>query len=175
MSIPLTVTEILRDHVTLEVESLDRMYLNVYVPHLQHERGVVAFFRYQPEQTFASSALMAPMSQAFVTAINTFVKAHQISLITFPKGPRKDDLVAKHLARFQSEEGVLFVGKAQEKISTFRTEKRRNPDTGRPYPWIVRSPGLVNQYYLAHSVNQGVPESPRVRPTRLCPGGGHCV
>ncbi len=46
MSIAQTVTEVLREHVTLEVESIDRMYLNVYVPQLQHERGVVAFFRH---------------------------------------------------------------------------------------------------------------------------------
>lgn len=46
MSILQTATKVLRQHVTLEVESIDRMYLNVYVPQLQHERGVVAFFRY---------------------------------------------------------------------------------------------------------------------------------
>jgi hypothetical protein len=43
---------------------------------------------------------------------------------------------------------VDFVGKAQEKASVFRTEKRSNPDTGRSYPWIVRSMALVNQYYF---------------------------
>ena len=32
MSIPRTVTEVLKEHVTLEVEGIDRMYLNVYVP-----------------------------------------------------------------------------------------------------------------------------------------------
>jgi hypothetical protein len=148
MSIPQTVTEVLRQHVTLEVESIDRMYLNVYVPQLQHERGVVAFFRYHRGQTFASSALMAPISQAFVAAINAFVQEHQIPLITFQKGQRKDNIAAEHLARFQPEEGVLFVGKAQEKITTFRTEKRRNPETGRTYPWIVRSTAPVNQYYF---------------------------
>jgi hypothetical protein len=31
MSVPRSVAEILRDHVTLSVESIDRMYLNVYV------------------------------------------------------------------------------------------------------------------------------------------------
>ncbi len=35
---------ILRQQVTLELESIDRMYLNLYVPQLQHERGVVTFF-----------------------------------------------------------------------------------------------------------------------------------
>jgi len=148
MSIPLTVSEILRQHGTLEVESIDRMYLNVYVPQLQHERGVVAFFRYHRGQRFASSALMVPISQAFVTAINAFVQEHHLPLIPFQKGQRKDDMAAEHLARFQSDEGGLFVGKAQEKISTFRTEKRRNPETGQTYPWIVRSTAPVNQYYF---------------------------
>ena len=31
MSVPRSVAEILADHVTLEVEGIDRMYLNVYV------------------------------------------------------------------------------------------------------------------------------------------------
>ena len=45
MSVPQTAATILREHVTLEVESIDRMYLNVYVPHLQHTTGIVSFFR----------------------------------------------------------------------------------------------------------------------------------
>jgi hypothetical protein len=32
MGIPRTVADVLRQHVTLEVEGIDRMYLNVYVP-----------------------------------------------------------------------------------------------------------------------------------------------
>jgi len=39
MSVARTVAEILGEHVTLEVESIDRMYLNVYVPKLQYEAG----------------------------------------------------------------------------------------------------------------------------------------
>ena len=148
MSIPLTVTEILRDHVTLEVESLDRMYLNVYVPPLQHARGVAAFFRYHRGQTFASSVWMAPISHAFVAAITAFVEEQAVPLIAFPKGQRKDVVAAEHLARFPQAEGLLFVGKAQEKVPVFRTEKRRNPDTGRTYPWIVRSTALVTQFYF---------------------------
>ena len=58
MSLPRTVAEILREHVTLEVEGIDRMYLNAYVPGLQYESGVAAFFRRHRGQPFASSALM---------------------------------------------------------------------------------------------------------------------
>jgi hypothetical protein len=43
---------------------------------------------------------------------------------------------------------VLFISKAQEKATVFRTEKRKHPQTGKTYPWIVRSTAMVNQYYV---------------------------
>ena len=66
----------------------------------------------------------------------------------FHKGQRKDDVMAEHLRAFDKDEGVVFIGKAQEKAPVFRTEKRRNPKTGQPYPWIVRSSAMVNHYYV---------------------------
>ena len=66
----------------------------------------------------------------------------------FGKGERKDDVAAEYLARFEQEEGVLFIGVAQEKVSAIRTEKRHNPETGQSYPWLVRSTAMVNQYYF---------------------------
>jgi hypothetical protein len=93
---------------------------------------------------------MAPISLAFVAAIERFVRAHGVPLITFSKGQRKDDVAKEHLARFTAAgktDGVLFVGKAQEKASVYRTEKRRTVD-GRTYPWLVRTTALVNQYYV---------------------------
>jgi len=148
MSIPRSITEILRDRVTLEVEGIDRLYLNVYVPRLQRESGVASFFRFHRGHAFASSALMDPISKSFLGAIEEFAKKHQIPVVSFKKGQRKDDVAAEYKAGFAGEEGVLFIGKAQEKVPIFRTEKRRNPQTGATYPWIVRSTGLVNQYYF---------------------------
>lgn len=148
MSISQTVTDVLRDRVELEVESIDRMYLNVYVPDLQYEKGVVSFFRYHRGATFASSALMAPISQAFVQGIESYAKAGDIPLIRFEKGQRKDDIAAAYRDESGEREGIYVIGKAQEKVSTFRTEKRRNPQTGASYPWIVRRSALVNQYYF---------------------------
>jgi hypothetical protein len=58
MSIARSVTEVLRDRVTLAVEGIDRLYLNVYVPRLQSESGVAAFFRFHRGHAFASSALI---------------------------------------------------------------------------------------------------------------------
>ena len=148
MSLPRSVAEILREHVTLEIEGIDRMYLNVYVPQLQREGGVASFFRFHRGYPFASSVLMDPISKDFIHRIEGFVKQHGLDLVTFTKGQRKDDLAADYRARFPGAEGILFVGKAQEKTPVFRTEKRTNPATGQKYPWLVRSTAMVNHYYF---------------------------
>ena len=63
MSVARSVAEVLRDHVTLEIEGIDRMYLNGYVPKLQYVEGVVHFFRKHRGYAFASSALMDPITK----------------------------------------------------------------------------------------------------------------
>jgi hypothetical protein len=148
MSVPRSVADVLAHHVTLEVEGIDRMYLNVYVPQLQREVGVASFFRYHRGFQFVSSALMDPVSKAFVAAMEAFAKREGIPVVHFRKGQRKDDIAAEHLARFKQQEGVLFIGKAQEKTPVFRTERRRNETTGVTYPWLVRSTAMVNHFYV---------------------------
>ncbi len=139
-----SVATILREHVTLDVESIDRMDLNVSVPLLQRAARVVGFFRHHRGATCASSALMEPISTAFVAALERYARVQGPPLLTFAKGQRKDDVAAEHLTRFQEREGIRFIGIAQEKAHVFRTEKRRNPQTDQPYPWIVPSTALVN-------------------------------
>ena len=148
MSVPRSVADVLQNHVTLEVEGIDRMYLNVYQPRLQCEGQVAAFFRSHRGHTFASSALMDPMTKAFIASVESFTRQQQIPLLTFAPGQRKEDLALEYRACFQGTEGILFVGKAQEKTPVFRTEKRKNPKTGQTYPWIVRSTAMVNQFYF---------------------------
>jgi len=148
MTVARSVADVLDRHVTLEVECIDRMYLNVYQPRLQHVNGVVWFFRGHREAAFASSALMDPISKSFVASIHRFCRDRDLPVIDFARGQRKDDLAHEYLAGFDRDEGVLFVGRAQEKNRVFRTEKRRNPVTGATYPWIVSSTGVVNQFYF---------------------------
>jgi hypothetical protein len=147
MSVPQSVADVLKHHVTFELECIDRMYLNVYVPALQCEGGVAKFFRSHRGHRFASSALMDPMTKAFVASLDQYAKQNEIPVVPFLKGQRKDDVMKEHLTRFEPSEGVVFIGKAQEKTPVFRTEKRRNPQTGATYPWIVRSSAMVNHYY----------------------------
>jgi hypothetical protein len=148
MTVPRSVADVLAEHVTLEVECIDRMYLNVYVPQLQFVNGVVSFLRQHRGHQFASSALLEPISRDFVAAIHRFAKDQGVPLVDFAKGQRKDDIAHEFLAGFDGDEGVLFVGRAQERTAVFRTEKRRNPVTGATYPWIVRSSAMVNHFYI---------------------------
>ena len=148
MSIPRSVAEVLREHVVLEVEAIDRMYLNVYVPHLQSVGAVVGYLRVHRGQRFASTTAVTPMTEAFVRNIDQFINHEGVDLVAFQKWQRKDDVTQKYLRRFTQCEGVLYVGKAQEKARVMRTERRRSRHTGGTYPWIVESTAMVNHYYF---------------------------
>ncbi len=143
MTLPRTAADVLSRHVVFEVESIDRLYRNVYVPELQRVGQVVGFLTRHRGFEIASTALVAPMSTEFVAGIRRYAAEHGVPLIDFVKGQRKDDVMREYLARFDGSEGVLFIGRAQEKAQVFRTERRHNPSTGAAYPWIVTATGLV--------------------------------
>jgi len=154
MTLPGCAADVLADHVLFEIEAIDRMYLNLYQPRLQHGAGVAAFFIGHLGNRFASSGLMAPMTAAFTANIDHFAAARGAGLVRFAKGQRKDDVTREYLARAELDARglvpaqVLYVGVAQEKQRVFRTVKRRNPVTGAAYPWLAMSSGVVNQYYF---------------------------
>jgi hypothetical protein len=108
----------LKSHVRFELECIDRMYLNLYVPLLQTPNGRVGFLRREPGTKVFSTNSVAPLTRAFVGSIERFVERHGLDLIDFAKGERKDELAQAYLRRFRGEEGVLFVGRAQEKASS---------------------------------------------------------
>jgi len=147
MMVRQSVAEILEIHVTFALECVDRMYLNAYVPSVQDGGGFVWFLKTQLGCRVPSTAMIAPQSRAFAEAFERFAREQGVDLVTFAKGARKDDVAQRYLAAFTKAEGVLFVGKAQEKASVFRTEKRRDAE-GKKYPWIVRSTAMVNHYYV---------------------------
>lgn len=150
MTLPRTVADVLAEHVVFEVESIDRMYLNVYVPGLQYANGLVAYLRQQLGMPVASTAPLARITDAFAAAMHRFAATHQIPWVDFAKGQRKDDVMHEFLAGFVAAgrtQGVVFIGRAQEKTRLFRTEKRRDSD-GHTYPWIVSTTGFVNHFYV---------------------------
>src|SRR5665811_1226412 len=147
MTIPRTVSDVVSEHVVFELECIDRMYLNVYVPGLQYAAGIVGYVHRQLGLPIASTAPLGKITDAFSTGMRRFARDRKVPWIDFVKGQRKDDVMHEHLASFTADEGVLFIGRAQEKTSLFRTEKRHTDD-GRSYPWIVKTTGVVNHFYV---------------------------
>jgi hypothetical protein len=146
--VPQSAADVLSKHVTLEVESIDRMYLNVYVPQLQAVEGALKFIRIHRGHPVASTAMVEPITRHFIESIEQYVRDNHIPMVTFEKGQRKDEIAKQRRAAFPQKEGVIFVGKAQEKCTVYRTEKRHNPRTHKSYAWIVKSTALVNHYYF---------------------------
>ena len=148
MTLPRSVSDVLDKHVQFEIESIDRMYLNIYVPELQRAGQVAGFLMRHHGFPIASTALVAPMSRQFVTDIKTYAADRGIPLVHFTKGQRKDDVMHQHLTGFSGTDEIMFIGVAQEKAHVFRTERRHNPTTGAPYPWIVTTTAVVSHYYF---------------------------
>jgi len=146
MTLPRTTADVLSRHVLFEVESVDRMYLNVYQPKLQYGGGVSVFFGGHRGHKYASSVLMAPITETFAANIHHFINARGLDLLSFGKGEDKDVIAHRCLADFPGKEGVLFAGRAQEKAWVFRTQKRRNPATGKEYLWLTRATLQVSHF-----------------------------
>lgn len=147
MTLPRTAADVLRDHVVSEIECIDRMYLNCYVPKLQYTNGLIGFLRSQLGMTVGSTAPFAAITNRFNRAVERFATVNGIPVLQLKKGERKDDIMHEHLARFQGAEGILFIGWAQEKVNLFRTETRHDAQGG-TYPWIVPATGVVKQWYF---------------------------
>ena len=150
MALPRTVADVLSEHVAFEAECIDRMYLNVYVPQLQHAGGLLGYVQRQLGLPVASTAPLARITDRFAAAVHRFAEQEQVPWVDFARGQRKDDVMHEHLAAFQAAgrtEGVVFIGRAQEKTPLFRTGKRRDHE-GKSYPWIVKTTGVVNHFYL---------------------------
>ena len=150
MTLPRSAADVINDHVVFELESIDRAYCNLYVPKLQRELGVVGFIREHLGMPVASTAALADKTQAFYAEVRRFAGQHDVPIVEFTKGQRKDDVMREHLARFLAAgraDGVVFIGQAQEKVKVFATSKRRDAD-GRSYPWITRASRVVTQWYF---------------------------
>ena len=146
MTLPRTAADVLSGHVVFEIESIDRMYLNVWQPRLQHGAGAAAFFTSHRGHAYASTALMDPMTRAFVADIHHFIASAGVDLVHFGK-ERKDEVTQRYLAGFTGTEGVLYSGRAQEKATVWRTQRRYHLD-GSSYAWLVKTSALVNYFYF---------------------------
>jgi hypothetical protein len=148
------VETLLRDHVTLQVDCIDRLYLNGYVPLLQRPQNLWWYFVKHKDCPIPSPVLLKKWVDSFVADIRGFAARNRIPIIQFERHERKEDVARRRLTRFRHREGVVLVGVAQEKVNGFRTyQKNRRTHQQRrdgkpPVFAFYRGSIDVNQYYF---------------------------
>jgi hypothetical protein len=114
-----TISSLLADHVTLQVRSVDRLFLQGYVPRLMIEGQVIRFLL---DRGFPipSPAALGKIGRDYVNRVNGFIVENEIPTVKFVKGDVKEELARKHFQQAEREDryGVVMVGVCQERVST---------------------------------------------------------
>jgi hypothetical protein len=126
-----TVNDVLERHVALDIQCLDRIYLNAYVAKLQSSAQVVAFLSGHLGYPFASPALFNQIEQRFRRAVVSFAEANGIPWVKFGKDDvsAKLELMRPHLPRqaVTGVSGVAAIGVAQEFPRVWTAYECRRP------------------------------------------------
>ncbi len=112
-----TIADVLRDKVALDIESVDRVYLNGYIKDLQVPGSVVLFIRNQKDWPLPSPQMLYNMTDDFHKAVERFAAQQGLEIVTFEKDDNKEDMAHAALARCPTKDGVILIGKAQEASS----------------------------------------------------------
>ena len=129
MASVVNINDLLDGHVALDVECLDRVYLNAYVPNLQTGGQVTRFLTEHLRNPIPSPALFNPIGERFRAAVTKFAAANGIPLVRFGKDERKADVMRPYLDAATAP-GVVAIGLAQEFQSVFSGTKRTTSTGG---------------------------------------------
>jgi hypothetical protein len=121
------VNEVLEGHVALDIQCLDRIYLNGYVPTLQVGGHVVSFMTRHLGYRIPSPAILEKIGTAFRRSVNSFAETNHIPLIRFAKEDRKIDVMRRYMRAQErvGRSGVAAIGVAQEYQNVFASTQRQ--------------------------------------------------
>jgi hypothetical protein len=118
-----TIPELLDGHVTLEVECLDRLYLNGYIGKLATGGGLIGFMYGQLGKPVPSPVILGQISERFRDSVKSLAERDSIPLYQFNHKERKDDIANEFRRKRQVRDGIVFIGVAQEKAQAFNGKK----------------------------------------------------
>jgi hypothetical protein len=149
MSGVVTASEVLDGHVALDIECLDRIYLNAYVPILQSSGQVVAFMTQHLGMPIPSPALFDKIGQKFRRSVASFAEANNIPWVKFAKDDRKADVMAPYLKRAAAtgRPQVAAIGVAQE-FQRVWAAYQRDTRTAAPQYTFAKADRRVTCYYF---------------------------
>jgi hypothetical protein len=116
-----TVNDVLDGHVGLDLECLDRIYLNAYVPMLQVGGQVVSFLTQHLGNPIPSPAIFEKIGLAFRKLVAQFARDNHIPVVRFGKTDRKIEVMRPYVdaQAATGRSGVAAIGVAQEFASVF--------------------------------------------------------
>lgn len=108
------IASLLRERVTLQVRSVDRVFLAGYVPKLQSE-GLVVRFLLDRGFPIPSPAALGKISQSYVRAVDRFAAKNKVPVVRFKKGEVKEQVAREYMQKAEREGrfGVVLIGVAQ--------------------------------------------------------------
>jgi hypothetical protein len=118
-----SIPELLNGHVTLEVECLDRLYLNGYIGPLATSGGLVTFMREQLGKPIPSPVVLGQVSEKFREAVKAIAEQKQIPIYQFQHKERKDDVANDFRRKRAVRDQIVFIGVAQERAQAFNGRK----------------------------------------------------
>lgn len=149
MTKPVTVNDVLDGHVALDLECLDRVYLNAYVPNLQVGGQVVSFLTAHLGNPIPSPAIFDKIGTAFRKAVASFADEEHIPVVRFAKTDRKIEKMRPYIAAQAKtgRSGVAAIGVAQEYANVF-TGTQRDAPNGIPWFSFTKADRRVTCYYF---------------------------
>jgi hypothetical protein len=124
MAEAVNINDVLDGHVVLDLQCLDRVYLNGYVPQLQVGGQVVTFLTEHLGNPIPSPALFKQIGDGFRDAVRTFANSHGIPVLHLNTSDRSrgDDRKVDHVREVidqATEPGVVAIVVAQEVQKVF--------------------------------------------------------
>lgn len=149
MAATVTLGDLLEGHVGLDVQCLDRVYLNGYVPNLQVGGQVVTFMTQHLGLPIPSPAVMEKIGTRFRRSVQAFAQAQSVPLVKFAKGQRKLEVMRRYLnAQAKTgRAGVAAIGYAQE-IQNVYASSQRQGSNGVPWFSFYKADRRVTCYYF---------------------------
>jgi hypothetical protein len=138
-----SIPELLQDHVTLEVECVDRLYLNGYIGPLATPGGLVTFMREQLGKPIPSPVVLGQVTEKFREAVKAQAEQKQIPIYQFQHKERKDTIANDFRRRRAVRDEIVFIGVAQEKTQAFSGNKINGQ-----FQFDRNKTVFVNHYYF---------------------------
>jgi hypothetical protein len=143
-----TIRSLLRDRVTLRVRSVDRVYLQAYVPKLMSE-GLLIRFLLDRGYSIPSPALLGKIGAGYVRAIERFAVDNEVPVVRFQRRQSKEEAARPYFEQAERERrfGVIMIGVAQERARVWSGWRQGGSDAHPHFAfgWQSRVP---NHYYF---------------------------